>query len=418
MAATVEPDMAHTATERSGFLQQPSTAVLGVLVALHLLVLVVVVARAGSLAPGDADVARASRIATSPAIPYRDFPVEYMPLQTLFDRTLAGGAVAAAAARIAVVAFLADMAAAVAMAWGWGRRQAATYLLLGLPLLSFLYLRFDLVAVALAAWSLALLARGREEFAGAALGLAVMAKLWPLALVPIFVFRKARRGLLVGVAVCLVVGAWWYLTGGPKAPFQVLSFRDTRGWHVESVVGSVLWAFGHGTAYREADAIRIGHAALVARAAVFAGLLTCEVLIWRRATHDAREPAGGAALAAVAALAIFSPLFSLQMAAWLLPFAALAFEGDHDERHTAGVATVALILTGVVALAWRDQASVPESWVTWLVFFRNLVWIDIVVSWFRVKPVPVETGPAEVPQRRASDAATEGIEAVLPFDAE
>ena len=410
--------MAHSQAERAGFLQQPSTAMLGVLVALHLLVLVVIVARAWSLAPGDADVARASRIATSPAIPYRNFPVEYMPLQTLFDRALAGGDVAAAAARIAVVAFIADMAAAVAMAWGWGRRQAATYLLLGLPLLSFLYLRFDLVAVALAAWSLALLAQRREELGGAALGLAVMAKLWPLALVPIFVFRKARRGLLVGVAVCLIVGAWWYLTGGPKAPFQVLSFRDTRGWHVESCVGSVLWAFGRGTAYREADAIRIGHAALAAKAALFAGLLACETLIWRRASRDAREPAGGAALAAVATLAIFSPLFSLQMAAWLLPFAALAFEGDHDERHTAGVAAVAIILTGAVALAWRDQSAVPAGWVAWLVLFRNLVWIDIVVSWFRAAPVPVETGPAETPQRRAADAATEGIEAVLPFDAE
>lgn len=410
--------MAHTPAERSGFLQQPSSAVLGVLVALHVLVLVVILARADSLAPGDADVARANRIATSPAIPYRNFPVEYMPLQTLFDRTLATGDVAEAAVRIAMVAFVADMGAAAAMAWGWGRRQAATYLLLGLPLMSFLYLRFDLVAVALAAWSLALLARRREELGGAALGLAVMAKLWPLALVPIFVFRKARRGLLVGVGVCLVIGAWWYLTGGPKAPFQVLSFRDARGWHVESVVGSVLWAFGRGVAYREADAIRIGHAALAAKAALFVGLLACEALIWRRASRDAREPAGGAALAAVATLAIFSPLFSLQMAAWLLPFAALAFDGDHDERHTAGVATVAVILTGIVAIAWRDQAAVPATWVSWLVLARNLVWIDIVVSWFRVRPIPVLTGPAEVPQRRAADAATEGIEAVLPFDAE
>ena len=410
--------MAHTPAERSGFLQQPSTAVVGVLVALHVLILVVILARAGSLAPGDADVARASRIATSPAIPYRNFPVEFMPLQTLFDRTMATGDIAAAATRIAVIAFLADMAAAVAMAWGWGRRQAATYLLLGLPLLSFLYLRFDLVAVALAAWSLALLARRREALGGVALGLAVMAKLWPLILVPIFMFRKARRGLVAGVAVCLVLGAWWYFTGGAKAPFQVLSFRDARGWHVESVAGSVLWVLGRGVPYREADAIRIGHAALTAKAVLFAGLVVIEALIWRRAARDAREPAGGTALAAVATLAIFSPVFSLQAAAWLLPFAALAFEGDHDERHTAGVATVAVVLTGVVALVWREQASVPASWVGLLVLARNLVWIDIVVSWFRATPIPVVTGPRELPQRRAADTATEGIETVLPFDAE
>jgi hypothetical protein len=416
--ATVEHDMSHTPAGRAGFLQHPTGAVVGGLVALHVLVLVVVVARAASLAPADSDVARANRIATSPAIAYRNFPVEFMPVQTLFDRALGSGDVAAAARRIALVAFLADMAAAVALAWGWGRRQSATYLLLGLPLLSFLYLRFDLVAVALVAWSLALLHRRREELGGVALGLAVMAKLWPLVLVPIFAFRRARRGLLVGVAVCLVIGAWWYLSGGPKGPFQVLSFRDTRGWHAESVVGDLLWILGRGDPYREADAIRMGHATLAVKAILFAALIACETWVWRRAARDARDPVGGAALAAVATLVVFSPMFSLQMAAWILPFAALAYDGDRNERHTAGVATVAVVLTGAVALVWREQAAVPAAWVGWLVLARNLVWIDIVVSWLRTARVPVTTGAPDVPQRRAADAATEGIEAVLPFDAE
>ena len=361
---------------------------------------------------------RANRIATSPTTPYLHFPVEFMPIQTLFDRVLAGGDVAGAAGRIAVVAFLADLAAWAGMWWGWGRRQAATYLLLGLPLLGFLYLRFDLVAVALAVWSLAWLVRRRDELAGGALGLAIMAKLWPLVLVPLFAFRRSRRGLLVAAATCLLLGAWWYLTGGPKGPFQVLTFRDARGWHVESVVGSLLWAIGRGVPYREADAIRIGHAALGAKAVLFAGLVAVEVWVWRRASRDRRDAMGAASLAAVAALAVFAPVFSLQVAAWLLPFAALAFEGDHDERHTAGVATVAIVLTGILALAWREQALVPEGWVRWLVLARNLVWIDIVVSWLRIRPIPVIRAPRERPRRRAADAATEGIESVLPFEAE
>jgi len=411
--------MAHSPAARSGFLVSPTTGWMAGLVAVRAVVLVVIVLRASSLAPADADVARANRIANSPATAYLDFPVEYMPLQTLFDQLLAGGGVASAAVRIAVVAFLADLAAAAALAWGWGRRQAATYLVLGLPLLSFIYLRFDLVAIALAVGALALLRRQREELGGAALGLAVMAKLWPLALVPIFAFRKARRGLVLGTAVCALVGVWWYVTGGPKAPFAVLSFRDTRGWHVESVVGGVLWLVRRGVPYREADAIRIGHAALWAKALLLAGLVALQIVIWRRASRDGRDPAGGAALAAVAALAIFPPSFSLQTAAWVLPFAALAFDGDRDERHTAGVATVAVILTGVLALAWREQAAIPAAWVAWLVFARNLVWIDIVVSWFRVRPVPAaSSGAPGPPQRRASDSAPEGLEAVLPFDAE
>jgi len=244
-----------------------------------------------------------------------------------------------------------------------------------------------------------------------------MAKLWPVALIPIFWFRRARRGLLVGALMCLVLGAWWYLTGGVKGPFQVLSLRDTRGWHVESIVGSFLWVVHRGDAYREADALRIGDVATWVKALLAIGVLAVEALVWRRAARDRRDPMGAAMLASVAALAVFAPILSMQAAAWLLPFAALALDGDHDERHTAGVAVVAVALTGVLAVAWRDHTVAPAGWVPWVVLLRNLVWIDIVVSWLRV-PVLARPDPAPVPQRRASDAAPDGLDAVLPFDAE
>jgi hypothetical protein len=410
--------MAHSPSERAGFLVEPAAWVLAALVAIRVVVLLVIVARAGAIGGMDADVGRAFRLATSPAVPYRGFPVEFMPVQTAVDRAIAGGTIAAATIRIALVAFVADLVAATAMWRGWGRRVAATYLVCGLPLLGFIYLRFDLVSVALAAWALAFLHRREQESAGAALGLAVMAKLWPLAVAPVFALRKARRGLVVAAAVCLVIGGWWYLTGGAKGPFQVLTLRNTRGWHIESVVGSVLWAFGRGSPYREADAMRIGDVATWAKGLLFVGLLIVEAMLWRRASRDRRDPAGAATLAAVAALAVFAPILSLQAAAWLLPFAALALEGDHDERHTAGVAAVAIALTGVIALLWRDHAAEPAGWLAWVVLLRNLVWIDIVVSWLRIPMLAAEPGPTARPRRRSADRATEGIEAVLPFDVE
>src|SRR3954467_8101986 len=284
--ATVECEMAHAPAERTGFLQRPSTGLLGGLVAIHLLVLVVIITKAASLV--DADVGRAFRIATSPAVPYRNFPVEFMPIQTAVDRLLAGGSIGAAAVRIAILAFAADVATAWALAWGWSRRTSAGYLVLALPLLPFLYLRFDLVSVALAAWAYAWLRQEHEEMGGAALGVALMAKLWPIALAPVFWLRRSRRGLLVAAAVCVVVGAWWYLTGGVKGPFQVLSLRDTRGWHVESVIGSFLWIWHRGDAYREADALRIGDVATWMKAVLGVALLLVEVFIWRRAAIDRR----------------------------------------------------------------------------------------------------------------------------------
>ena len=353
------------------------------LVAVRVLVLALVVLGAGRRPVTDVQILQVERIATSPATPYRNFPVTTMPLETATDRTIGGDGASATVARIALLAFIADLAAASALAWGWGRRPAIVYLLLGLPLLSFIYLRFDLVSVALAAWAIAWTKHRGEALGGAALGLAVMAKLWPLALAPVLVIRRAWRPAVAGFAVVVVVlGAAWYLTGGPKGPFQVLTSAGVRGWHVQSTVGSVLWIAGRGIPVVEADALRVGLAAPWMKGLLFLGLLVCEVAIWRRAAGTDRDPSGGAALAAVVALTVFSPRSSLQYAAWFLPWTALAFEGDDGEERTATIAAVAVTLTGLIALAWPDQIVVPSAWMKLLVLARNAAAVGVLISWF------------------------------------
>ena len=210
-----------------------------------------------------------------------------------------------------------------------------------------------------------------------------MAKLWPLALAPVFLLRRAWRPAVGGFAVVvLVLGAWWYLTGGPKGPFQVLTSAGVRGWHVQSVVGSVLWIAGRGIPVPEGEALRIGFAATWMKGLLFLGLLGSEVAIWRRAAGPDRDPAGGAALAAVVALVVFSPQFSVQYAAWFLPWMALAFEGDDGDGRTATIAAIAVLLTGLLALAWPDPAAVPSAWVKVLVLARNAAAVGVVISWF------------------------------------
>ena len=353
------------------------------LVAVRVLVLALVVLGAGRRPVTDVQILQVERIATSPATPYRNFPVTTMPLETATDRTIGGDGASATVARIALLAFIADLAAASALALGWGRRPAIVYLLLGLPLLSFIYLRFDLVSVALAAWAIAWTKHRGEALGGAALGLAVMAKLWPLALAPVLVIRRAWRPAVAGfAAVVVVLGAAWYLTGGPKGPFQVLTSAGVRGWHVQSTVGSVLWIAGRGIPVVEADALRVGLAAPWMKGLLFLGLLVCEVAIWRRAAGTDRDPSGGAALAAVVALTVFSPRSSLQYAAWFLPWTALAFEGDDGEERTATIAAVAVALTGLIALAWPDQIVVPSAWMKLLVLARNAAAVGVLISWF------------------------------------
>src|SRR4249919_1172375 len=282
-----------------GLLERTPTALVVALVAVRIIVLASLIAAAVRNPVTDVAVLRAQRIASSPAIPYRNFPVESMPLQTLTDRILGGGSASSVAIRIAVLAFVADLAAASALAWGWGRRPSVVYLLLGLPLLPIVYLRFDLVSVALAVWAAAWIRHRGEALGGATLGVAVMAKLWPIVLAPFLLARRARSGVIAFLGVVLVLGAWWYLTGGPKGPFQVATFRDARGWHTQSVVGDVLWLLGRGPAYVEADALRIGHAATWVKGVLLLGLLACELAIWRRASLRGGDPAGGPSLVAV-----------------------------------------------------------------------------------------------------------------------
>jgi hypothetical protein len=132
----------------------------------------------------------------------------------------------------------------------------------------------------------------------------------------------------------------------------------------------------------EFDVLRVGGASVLVRGVLFLGLLACEVAIWRRVVRSGSDPSGGAALAAVTASIVFAPQFSTQYAAWLLPWAALAFEGDDTDQRAAILAGVAVALTGVIAIAWPDPASVPSAWLKLVVVARNLAAIGVIVSWF------------------------------------
>jgi hypothetical protein len=189
----------------------------------------------------------------------------------------------------------------------------------------------------------------------------------------------------------VVIGAWWYLTGGPKGPFQVMTFQGARGWDVQSPVGSLLWLLGRGIPVPEFGVLRVGDASLWARGLLLAGLLVCEAAIWRRAAGSGPDPAGGAALVAVAATVVFAPQFQAQYAAWLLPWTALAFEGDDPDQRAATLAALAIALTGVIAIAWPDHGLAPSASVKLLVVVRNLAAIGTLVAWFTgrsVAPVP------------------------------
>jgi len=118
--------------------------------------------------PGD--VRRFHRIASLRGTPYADFAVEYPPITLAAIDALDGRTVRDTTVHVMWSQVALDAVVALLLAWGWGRRAALMYLLLGLAFLwyPFLYLRLDLLSVVLAVGGLAL-ARRRALTAGGAM---------------------------------------------------------------------------------------------------------------------------------------------------------------------------------------------------------------------------------------------------------
>jgi Glycosyltransferase family 87 len=353
---------------------RPDLVTLGLL-GVRIAVLVAIVVTASHTALVD-DLARFREVATTPGSAYRDFPVEYAPLETLMILAIAKSSATAVITRVATLAFLADIAAWAAICVSWGRRPGTVYLWLGTPLLLFMYARFDFVTVALAVGSAALARRSYERAAGLSFGAAVMTKLWPMVILPGFWIERRLRSVVWGVGTVVVASVAWTVLAGPSAVSDVVTFRHATGWGVESSVGSVLWAFGDGEPRLEAGAPRIGHIPGWAGPTLTIILLFGLVLIWQRARTGRTEGFGGASAAAVGFLLVCSPLFSLQYAAWLLPWGAIAW--TEDDRPTVSLVGAISILTALLFVAY-DPARAGLS--SALLVIRNALVLALPILW-------------------------------------
>jgi hypothetical protein len=260
-----------------------------------------------------------------------------------------------------------------------------------------LYQRFDLVSVALATWGAMLLkTRGDDEVgsAGIVLGLGIWAKLWPVVLLPALLLRRASRSLMAVGVLGVIGGAAWYVLGGKKAPFQVLTLRDAVGWSVEGTIGSILRAFGAaGPMNPDGNTVRFGTVPGLAQPLLFLVLVALLGVIWWGASREPRrDPFGATSTTVTATLLVCAPLVAAQYLCWLLPWTAIAFEGDHPEREVATAATVAIALTGLTQLVTVGDGPVDA----WLLLARNLALVTVVAIWLV---------PALLPRRAPAHAA-------------
>jgi hypothetical protein len=348
--------------------------------------------------PGD--VRRYHRIATSTGVPYRDFEVEYPPVTLGAIELLDGPTVRASTVALMWSQLATDVAIAALVGWGWGRRAAIAYLILGTAFLvyPFLYLRLDLLSVALAVAALALVRRRHPTAGALTLAVACFAKLWPLVLVPRWLFVRSRRAV-VAFGAALVAGTTaWMVLGSPDGPVQVLTFRGATGWQIESTVGAFVHVFSADRVRNIGGAYRVG--AVAASVELTLAALGCGAVLaawWCVARSGRRSPGlldGVAPVAATAALLVTATILSPQYVAWLLPFSAIAF--TYGERRVAGLTFLASLLS-VVGLNLVNELRAGSPLAMGVVLVRNAVLVAlIVVAFGRLVAVARRRRPIEV----------------------
>lgn len=304
------------------------------------------------------DAHRYHAIAEGQGTPHVDFEVEFPPVSLAYIELVNGSTVADTMHNLGWAGLALDMLAALALAYGWGRRAATAYLVFGLPFLlyPFLYWRVDLLSVALAMWGLALVKRRYEVAGGAGLALAAFAKFWPLGLVPVLIVRRRWRALTAFLVVAGAGGVAWLAWAGTDGPQQVLSFRNATGWQIESVVGGMVRLVTGDPVFKQSGALRTGSApewaSIVLGLALIALIATAWIRAARaRATDDATLD-GVVPVVAITAFLVCSPVLSPQYLVWLLPFAAICWVTG--ARRTAALVGLSIVMTMIVIRTYHE----------------------------------------------------------------
>ena len=324
------------------------------------------------------------QIAHTGGIPYRDFPVEYPILDLGIAEAVGSWTPGIARALLAMIAFAGDLVAFVVIRRTWGSRASRTYLILGSPLLVFMYRRSDLVSAGLATLGMASVWRHRDVRGGSWLAVATLAKVWPAALLPALYVRRSYSAIISFFALLVGGSVAWLAVGGVGDVGQVTTFRGATGWELESTVGAVVWAVT-GEHRFEQGANRTGFVPTWARLLLLVLLAAGSLAIWAKARRTGDDPCGPPALAAVALLLGLSPLFSPQYVIWLLPWGALA---TRSGRKWMWLTMVPVMLTAVMVASWFLHLGLGPGRTQLLLCARNLSVLVIPVLYIvqRVKP--------------------------------
>jgi hypothetical protein len=342
-------------------------------------------------------------------LPYRDVRVEYPPLAfaVILPPRLYGSSYKDYTSAFSALmgACLAVAAAATAAAAGClGRSRlvqlaAGGFVALGAALAGSVTLtRFDLWPIALVACALWALSARRDGAAGALLGLAIAAKLWPALVLPMLLAVAVRRGVAGRAAIGALLGAGipfaFALGLSPGGLWHALTVQAARPLQIESLAASALVSLDHlglGGPYSvitssgsqnltggwvgAAGTISTGLSLVAVLAAIALGV---RAVLQARDDRAAISELARFSLCAVAAGIAFGHVLSPQFVLWLLPFPLLVAGWRGPVLATLVALAAFLTLEEFPGRYWQYGAGL-DGFVAGLVLTRDLVLVTIVV---------------------------------------
>jgi hypothetical protein len=370
------------------------------LIAVHAALFIVLVKQG---APMRGDFERFREIGADSRRPYRDFAVEYPPVAVAIFRTLATTESREVFGyTLLSLNMAADVFLIATLMSGWGVSAAMFYVVGILPMLPVLFYRFDLWPMAVATFAVYAWRRRAPVMSGLTFALGFGLKLWPL-LLSFWIIGdrnlRFRRVAFAALAVgCLGIALVWIaFVGGLQGLVQVVTFREARGWSIESTVGALVHLGDSTTVRVESGAWRVGAIPPFALLGLFVITAPLALIAIIRGTETLRF--GASWIAAVGILLLGSPLISPQFFAWLLPGAAIAW--IDDDRAPAVAVLVTLVLSMVILAAYADLVR-GVRYVELLAICRNLVCLVAVICAARSLVRPRFSGPELRPQSEAT----------------
>ena len=296
----------------------------------------------------------------------------------------------------------------------------APWLLGALPLT-----RYDAWPVLLTSLGLLAALTARTRLAGATLGIAATAKLYPLVILPTLAATAwrggGRRRVLALLAACAVAGAVVlvpFLAAAPSETARAVKLQLARGLQMESLGGSLLasvWKLSlsleaHGVtsgslpvgACKRCDGIVAAQltgtlAAIVGVASLVAVVAVLVVSAKRTlAAADERTAIVLGAAISVTALVALGKVLSAQFVLWLLPLVPLV--GGRRGRNASALLAAAALMTNVwFPSLYRDYVNLLTPGSIAFLLLRNALLVGVLIVLLRPEPARGAGGASHSP---------------------